>query len=324
VTPQAARTATHKLAMAVALAAAGVPITRRIVIRANEDTNSARQLRCPLVVKPADAQGQSGITRIENHSALGETVQVARGLSREGTVVVEEFVQGPEITATAWVKNGKVSLLALADRVTYNPPPHLGIALRHVFPSFHARQLYDHVGEVLHGVATAYSMSDGPLYVQMLVTGNSVTVVEAAARVGGGHEMSLVPEVTGTDLVDCSINLALGLPVGARFDLRRDAPLRHGLINFVVALPGILAHHEPMEHLIHAGLIIDGGWYRSDGFEQRPITDAYGRIGWFLTTGPDRNSVLQSADRVYRKLAVRDPDGNNLVFWPDPALLQGT
>lgn len=238
--------------------------------------------------------------------------------------MVEEFVEGPEVTATAWVEHGEIHLLAITDRVTYNPPPSLGIALRHVFPSFHARHLFDYIGSVLNGVATAYSMSAGPLYVQMIVTGNTVAVIEAAARVGGGHEMSLVPEVTGVDLVECSINLACSLPGNIKFDLRHDKPRCHGLVNFIVANPGILAHHKPLDDLIEGGVIVEGGWYRNDGAEQKPVVDAYGRIGWFLATGPDRDSVLQKADFAYRRLVVESPDGRNLVYWPASTLLRGT
>ncbi len=65
-------------------------------------------------------------------------------------------------------------------------------------------------------------MEQGPLYIQMLVEGGDVWVVEAGGRVGGGHEASLIPMVTGVDLTDRMIDLALtgrADPVG--YDYRK-------------------------------------------------------------------------------------------------------
>ena len=52
--------------------------------------------------------------------------------------MVEEYVAGLEVTVNAWVSDGVPHMLAVADRVTYNPPPSIGIAFQHMFPSLAA------------------------------------------------------------------------------------------------------------------------------------------------------------------------------------------
>ena len=324
VSPEGARAATDKTQMRAALSAAGVPMSSCNIVDSDLLPDRSLLGAGPWVVKPADAQGQRGTRRVQAFDDLEEAVTDARSESRRGVALVEEFLTGPEATATAWVCDGSIRLVGVADRVTYNPPPNLGIALRHVFPSKHAAGHTEEIVRVLEQVAVAYRMSNGPLYVQMIITSDGPRVVEAAARVGGGHETALYMEVAGVDLTELSIDLACGLPSRDwGLDVGTSSISQHGLINFVVARAGSLTDMTPMQQLIDEGAIADGGWYRRPGFQQDEVTDAQGRIGWFLTLADNRTSLLSRSQDAYDRLRVLDERGNNLVYWPRPDLLSG-
>jgi len=325
VSPDGARAATDKTWMRNALARAGVPMSMCHVLDSDRLPDYDVFGSGPWVVKPADAQGQRGTCRVEATDHLAYAVAVARSESRRGVALVEEFLVGPEATASAWLHDGHLDLLGITDRVTYNPPPNLGIALRHVFPGVHAADHVDAVAEALQKVAIAYGMTDGPLYVQMIITESGPKVVEAAARVGGGHETALYHAVAGVDLTELSIDLACGLsPRGAGFDMRTSTPKCHGLINFVVAHAGILHDFTPISDLIPHTVISDGGWYRLPGFGQSEVVDAQGRIGWFLALADTRSELIDGSGEAYDRLVVTGGTGRNLTYWPDPELLAGT
>jgi len=323
-TPEGARAATNKVHMKRVLADHGVPVAAHVVVPRHGTDDVLGALTPPLVVKPADAQGQRATCVVTDPRALRVAVEEAQAASREGTAVVEEFLVGPEVTANAWVSGGEVHLLGVLDRVTYNPAPRLGIALRHVYPGVHAEGSYGEVGEILNRVAAAYQMREGPLYVQMIVGEDGIRVVEGSARVGGGHEPALFRHTHGVDLVELTLTLCLGRPNrGLGFDIRRDRPLRHGIVNFVVAHEGELSTFSPVEGGAAGQHVTEGGWYHQPGFRQNRVVDGQGRIGWFVVTGSSRSSVVERADGVYAGLEVRDPSGANLVYWPDPAELSG-
>ena len=61
-------------------------------------------------------------------------------------------------------------------------------------------------------IAKAFGMSDGPLYVQMIASNEGPVLVEAAARVGGGHESTLFPRISDFDPVACLIGWLSGKP----------------------------------------------------------------------------------------------------------------
>jgi biotin carboxylase len=319
ITPAAARIATSKLLMTSHLAEHGAARPRAVEPGA---TTGVAGLRYPLVVKPADSQGQRGITRVDDPSLLEPAMSAAASASRTGAVIAEEFVAGPEVTASAWVGEGTAHLLMVTDRVTYNPPPHVGIAIRHIYPSTAARGRIGEIAAAVRAAAAAYGMTEGPLYLQLIVAGERVFVVEAAARVGGGHEASLIPHVTGVDVIDRLIDLALaGRAAPVDHDYDDGAPGGHALVNFLVARPGTVRRLSGFEDPPPG--FVQGSFYVTEGFTQGEIVDSLGRVGWFLAEGRDRADLLARVDAIYRHLRLEDAAGDNLLFEPPEDHLLG-
>src|SRR5262249_20900275 len=74
-------------------AAAGVPQPRQFA------PGEAPALPC--VVKPADQQGQRGLSVVRTAAELPEAIEAASAIARGGGHVVEELVEGPEVTVNA-------------------------------------------------------------------------------------------------------------------------------------------------------------------------------------------------------------------------------
>ncbi|HEX6266805.1 MAG TPA: ATP-grasp domain-containing protein [Burkholderiales bacterium] len=325
-TPEAARTATHKSRMAHAFAAHGVPRapwreTRRLA----EAAKAAEALGFPVVVKPADSQGQRGTRVVSGSESLERAVAEALGASRSGCAMVEPFVEGWEVTASAWAKGGDVRIQMLTDRVTYNPRPAIGICFQHIYPSLRAVGLRRRIHETLQRVARCYGVNDAPLYVQMIVNGRGeIFVVEAACRVGGGHESSLTPVATGVDVLDRLIDLALD-GRSAPIDDAHDETGSHGhaLVNFLLARPGTVAALEGFEALLRRHDILEGEYYIRPGHECLPIADGQARVGYFIARAASRAALLERSAAAYRALSILDASGRNLLFIPGSQELLG-
>ena len=96
--------ATSKLRQREALAAAGVPQPRWEVAGGLDGVSIAP----PLVVKAADRTGRAGLSLVRRRSDLEEALASARRASRSGAVLVEEYVEGPEVTVTGFSAGGLV------------------------------------------------------------------------------------------------------------------------------------------------------------------------------------------------------------------------
>lgn len=317
-TPQGARTATIKTLMARAFAAHGVPHAPWRELRS---ASAPPPFALPVVVKPADSQGQRGISKVSDAERWASGVAAALGASRTRTAIVEPFVEGYEVTASAWAKPDGVRIQMITDRVTYNPLPAIGICFQHVYPSLRAAGAEARVREALNRIAAAYGVRDAPLYVQMLVRGGEVSVVEGACRVGGGHEASLTPIATGVHVIDRLLDLALEGRSAPIEDAHDPGGARgHALVNFLLPRPGKAAQLRGFEN---NPLVVEGEYYIRPGHECREVVDGQGRIGYFIAREATRAGLLARAQAAYRSLGVADAAGRELLFLPEPKDLLG-
>jgi biotin carboxylase len=319
-TVEAAHTATDKARMARAFAANGVPRASWCEARSQQAAASAaRAVGFPLVVKPADSQGQRGTRMVPDSGSLETAVAEALRASRSGCALVERYLDGHEVTASAWVKGDDVHIQMITDRVTYNPPPAIGICFQHIYPSLRAAGLKERVREVLRRIARGYGLADAPLYVQMIIRGGELWVVEAACRIGGGHEASLTPVATGVEVLDRLIDLALNGRSNTIDDAHDEGGSRgHALVNFLLARPGSVAAAHGFAQLLGSGHIVEGEYYIGAGHECRPIVDGQGRVGYFIARDTSRARLLERAAAAYISLSLNDPAGRNLLFTPQP------
>src|SRR4029078_5136468 len=108
---------------------AGVPQPAWHIVSSPEDG-----LPVPSVVKAPDRQGQKGLTLAQSGAEPPGAIAAAVEESRSGSAIVEELVDGPEVTVNAFSLRGEYPSFTGTDRLTAEPPA-FGVALAHVWPS---------------------------------------------------------------------------------------------------------------------------------------------------------------------------------------------
>jgi len=285
ISPQTATLATNKLRQRERLAAAGVPQPRSWVVGADDPLPP---VRAPCVVKAPDRQGQKGLTLVREERELAGAVETARAASRSGLALVEELVEGPEVTVVGFSTGGRFAALAATDRIVAEPPA-FGVALAHVFPASTPEAA---VAETARAAVAALGICDGPSYTQLRLGPHGPEVIEVAARLGGGHDAELVERVTGVPLNDLAIDAALGREIALPPVERRAGG---AVTRFLVAPPGVLRSVE-----VPPGL--EGvEWvrvYRAPGTVLTSLRRGADRAGAALVVGDSREQALARADRV--------------------------
>ena len=119
----------------------------------------------PAVVKAPDRQGQRGLTFVRTEGELPAAIETAVEASRDGRHIVEEYIDGPEVTVQAVSVDGAFHPLLVADRLTADPPA-FGVALAHVWPCVSETQ-----GPIAaaRAAAEALGIRNGPTYTQIRV-----------------------------------------------------------------------------------------------------------------------------------------------------------
>jgi biotin carboxylase len=302
ISPQTALLATSKLRQRERFAAAGVPQPAYAVCRtAAEAAEAAAGIGFPCVVKAPDRQGQKGLALVLAPEQLAGAVERAIGASRSGNCLVEELVDGPEVTVNAFGPQ----VLTVTDRIVADEPA-FGVALAHVWPSAHA----DAAAAVAQQAAAALGIDAGPVYAQLRIGPDGPQVVELAARVGGGHDAELCEAAVGVDLNGLAIAAALGEEVTPV----EPAPRVGGAcVRFLVAPPGIL---ETVDGREEAESVEGVEWvrvYREPGYVLVPLRRGADRAGAILAVGSSREEALARADRAAERVRFVTADAEALV-----------
>lgn len=285
--PEVAALAVSKLRQRARLARAGVSQPRwQLLGSAAEEV----QIETPCVVKPPDRQGQRGL-RIANHKhELPAAVEVAIAASRSASCLVEELIDGPELTVNAFSVAGRFHALTATDRPTADPPA-FGVALAHVWPSGQVAAAVAAAVATAQAAADALGVRDGPSYTQLRLASQGPRVIELAARLGGGHDAELCQAALGIDLNELALAAALGEPV----ELPGLSPAGGACVQFLVPPEGELAAVRGLERAAAAPGVVDAAVYRRPGWRFGPLRRGGDRAGFVLASGASRQDALERA-----------------------------
>lgn len=319
ITPETALLATNKEMMKSTLSKHTIPTARHVAINGLESKQSIekriKSLHFPLVIKPVDSQGQRGVSLVYEKRPLYDYLAEALQYSKIGNLIVEEYHEGYEVTANAWVYNGKVHLLALTDRVTYFNPPRIGVCLAHVFPSKHGEQSLDEIKQILQQTVGAFCIDEGPLYVQIILSNSGPLIVELACRIGGGHEEDLIPVVSGIDVRQWLIDFVLKRQYSfKKYDFTYDSVKDHCAVFFIAAKGNDVPKNiVPLAEQVSHRNLLWGEFYLMKGSTVNALTNATDRIGAFLVTGEDRSALWDNAQYIYKQLKIPGKKYKNLI-----------
>ena len=234
-----------------------------------------------------------------NAAALETAIATAAAASRGGGYLIEELVEGPEVTVDAVSVDGAFVSLAVTDRLTADPPAH-GVALAHVWPS--ERDPAGAAAAAAGAAAESLGVRDGPTYTQIRLGADGPRVMEVAARLGGGHDAELVEAVTGVSLNDLALDFALGAPpAGCPPGNRRSPGDAPGAVRAWSSSCRRSASCSPWTGSRRPRRCEGVRWvrlYRRPGWRFGPLLRGADRAGAVLAVGSSREEALERARRA--------------------------
>jgi len=295
--PDVAALTVSKLAQRRRYDEAGVPQPRWRAVGDPQGSNRLLQgeLALPVVVKPSDRQGQLAVSVVSSVDELGPAVEAAVAASRAGGALIEELVDGPEVTVNAFSSGGEFQPLTVTDRLTAEPPA-FGVALAHVWPS---EEAVEEAVETARAAAEALGVREGPTYTQIRMGPDGPRVMELAARLGGGHDAELCETALGVDLNALALAAGFGRP--ARVPPAR--PVGGACVRFLVAPPGRLRGVHGIKEALEIPGVLDAVPYRPPGWGFGPLRTGHDRAGFVLARGDSRAEALERADRAAEHIA---------------------
>lgn len=258
--PEAVGNACRKDATRRVLAAAGVPGPRFAVHEEWADlARAAREIGYPLVVKPVDLCAGMYVRRVDDEEQLGAAVRAladfpvnARGQRRAPVVLLEELLDGPEVSVETVSHAGSVHVVGVTDKSVGGAPAF--IETGHMFPAALLAAEAAVAEQTALDALKALGLTDGVVaHTEIKLTAAGPRVVEVNPRPAGNRITELVRHVTGIDLAAAFVDVSLGRAP----DLRRtDTGLRSAAIGFLVPdAAGTLAALDGTAHRTAPGVL---------------------------------------------------------------------
>jgi len=291
--------ATNKGKMRKHLKQKNVPIPRFFVVSSLEEyVEASNNFENKFIVKPADNSGSRGIFLVEQKSDIIEAFQYAKKHSRSGEILLEEYMEGPEVSVEALTINGMTHVIAITDKLTTGAP-HF-VEMGHSIPSQLSVDIQQEIINVTVSAIEAIGIDIGPSHTEIIVTKDGPKIVELGARLGGDNITThLVPLATGIDMVECTIRLALGEDVVIPKKNYKGAAIR-----YLKSSQGILKSIDYLEEAKNINGVKEIIIIKNIGERITDINNSNDRIGYVITQTESAKKAIDICEKAVNLINI--------------------
>lgn len=301
ITREQAIRATNKHLMHEAFESGNAPSPKSILTENVEDAwmHLQNDFSTDGILKPSRNSGSRGIAKVSRDMDKADFVKaydIALNESRDKSVLLEQFIEGPEFSIEIIVWNGKVNVLTVTDKKTTGAP-HF-VELGHNQPScFSAEEV-----EILKAAAVAgvkaLGVNNCACHAEAKLMDGKAYLMEIGARLGGDFiSTELTHLSTGIDMVAAAINVALGVEP----DLNPKEESKGVCIRYFCPKPGKLVSISNTEILKDPRVYL---WeiYHKVGDVIPEVTSSLCRSGHVIVTDSSPQKAIALADRMINEV----------------------
>lgn len=305
---QTARNVTNKAYMKSVMMKNHIPTARFMIAEDfNELKNEGWQF--PLIVKPVDCNSSKGVVKARNERDLRDSFELAVTMSRTGTAIVEEFIEGKEISVDAYVDNGEVRILDITTSEKLKKDDQF-IIFRTWHPAETSDRVKAKVAQITQQIADAFGLRDTPMLIQLLVRDDQVYVIEFSARTGGGVKHLSIKRRTGFDVISAVIDLTLGI----KPQVEVSSPKKRYMVDeYIYCKPGEFDHLDGFEELKAAGTMLDYYLFRWKGSRFDTISSSGDRIGGFSIEADTIDDLQRRHEVCNAGIRAVSVDGTDMI-----------
>lgn len=176
-----------------------------------KNVNDLKQVsHFPSIIKPVDSSASRGVKKVNNYDELVENYDSAIRFSREGNVIVEDYIIGREFSVETYTQAGETTIVAITEKLTKGEEKGFFVEDTHIIPAqLTAVEKTIISNEVLNAIS-AMGINNCPSHTEIKLNKNGAFIIEIACRLGGDYITSdLVPLSTGVDMLENLIKISL-------------------------------------------------------------------------------------------------------------------
>lgn len=281
---ETAQWSTDKYQMKQRFLEGGVPCARgRLIAKAEE----AEDLYYPLIVKPRDNSGSRGVKLCRTKEELTASMAEALEYSKLDSVLVEEFIEGPEYSIEGLHYEGKSEVIQFTEKTTTEFP--YNVELGHKQPANLTDAQKDAIRDLISKIARCMHFENCPSHTELKINERGIFIIETSPRLGGDYITStLVPLSTGINMEDQLLNIALG----GKVDTQTGCVEKASGVCFFCLPEGVVKRIDPQINEVASWPGVYSFELKlKEGDEVHQITSSLNRYGEFILVGKSFDEI---------------------------------
>ncbi len=289
--------ATNKHLMRKAFEKGNAPSPKSILAQDGEDAWSRLQneFDTDAILKPSRNSGSRGIAKVSRDMDKGDFIRAydeALNESRDHSVLIEQFIEGPEFSIEMIVWQGEFHVLTVTDKKTTGAP-HF-VELGHNQPSCFSDADVETLKAAAIAGVKALGVNNCACHAEAKLMNGKAYLMEVGARLGGDFiSTELTHLSTGVDMVAAAIDVALGVEP----DLSVKEEPKGVCIRYFCPKPGKLVRISNTEVLNNPHVYL---WeiYPKEGDVIPAVTSSLCRSGHVIVTEKTPQKAIELAERM--------------------------
>jgi biotin carboxylase len=298
-----------------------VPVPQQYSLENDCSDKGIERMKFPVIIKPVDSSGSRGITVCYSAENFRAGIEKALKYSRSGNVIIEQYIDGDEITVNYIIEDGNVILTSIHDR--YFNTEQEGVLKTpdiYIYPSRYTKLYLEHIDPLVTKMLRATGLKNGSIFMQACVKDNNVYFYETGMRLNGCKIYQIVDAEHGYNALERLIQFAVTGSMGNPETREKITPyFKHWYSTIsLLARPGTIGKIEGLDILeTYPEIVGVTPWH----FVGETITpDMRGTLPQTIVRislkGNTKEELINSVEKVYDVVKVYDTNNENMLLTP--------
>lgn len=294
---ETAQWSTDKFQMKQRFMEGGVPCAKGRLVKS---VSEVEDFEYPVIIKPRDNSGSRGVKFCRSREELEASMNEALDVSKLDTVLVEEFIEGPEYSIEGLHHDGKSEVIQFTEKKTTEFP--YNVELGHIQPANISEENQQKIREIVAKIDSALHFKNCPSHTELKINDRGIFVIETSPRLGGDYITStLTPLSTGVNLEDELLKISLGETINPD-----PKAVQYSGVRFFSFEEGSIIKQVPNEDFVKTWPhVVDFSFNLKEGEKVNRITSSLNRYGHLTLTAGNRDAIEEAFDK-YEKVISDD------------------
>ena len=294
---ETAQWSTDKFQMKQRFMDGGVPCAKGRLVKS---VSEVEDFEFPVIIKPRDNSGSRGVKLCRNKEELEASMNEALEVSKLDTVLVEEFIEGPEYSIEGLHHDGKSEVIQFTEKKTTEFP--YNVELGHIQPANISEENQQKIREIVSKIGAALHFENCPSHTELKINERGIFVIETSPRLGGDYITStLTPLSTGVNLEDELLRMSLGEEINLQPKLVQYSGVRF----FVFEEGSVIKHAPDVDFVKNWPHVVDFSFNLKEGDKVNRITSSLNRYGHLILIAGNRESIDDAFEKYEKAIKER-------------------